>query len=320
LAASQKPCAGKGSDAKRMRRLINFKDGPYSVTMSCLVPAGMVTSSNDISRVVSEATPESNDRASSGSGDARMLAVACCQCADAGSAPLDLSSYLQRKLLAPLNAMLGFAQIMQADRREPLSVRHRARLDQILQSGEQIARLVDEIADLGRLEAGTMSVSLERVDTLNVLKQVMSALEPSARHASTSVWIEASAGDVPAVFVDPKRFFQILVNLGSNAIRHNRPHGAVRFLLAPTALDRLRISVHDNGSGISPQHQATLSRLLGRTDEDGATGEITGIGLLMAKRLAELMRGSIGFRSTPGAGSEFWVDVPLHVSNSSEGM
>jgi signal transduction histidine kinase len=227
----------------------------------------------------------------------------------ANTSELELLSWMNRKLFTPLNAMLGFAQLMQADRREPLSARQRGRLEKILQSGEHLARLLDDCIDFARLEAGKISVSLEAVNPVGILKEVIRALEHPALHTGTSIWLETPPAELPLVLVDPKRFCQVLMNFGSNAVKYNRPNGAVRFLVSLPAPDRLRVSVHDNGNGIPLQRQAELFRSPGQAHESAERREIGGTGLIIAKRLAELMGGTVGVKSTPGAGSEFWVEV-----------
>ncbi len=227
---------------------------------------------------------------------------------DTRTGRLELLSRLNRKLLAPLNAMLGFAQLMQGDRLEALSERHQRRLERVLQNGEDLARLIEEVVDVMRLEAGTTPIRLEAVDPVAVLNDVSHALQHAAANTGSSLWVETTPSEGPRVLVDPRRFARILMCLGSNAVKFNRPNGAVRFAVSSPEADRARISVHDNGNGIPVERQP---KLLGSPEPEEPGAEITGTGLTVAKRLAELMGGTLGFKSTPGAGSEFWVDVRL---------
>lgn len=149
----------------------------------------------------------------------------------AGTAKLELLSWMNRKLLTPLNAMLGFAQIMQADRREPLTLRHRARLERILQSGEHLALLIDDCVDFARLEAGTAAMALEPTDPMALIQEVIRTLEHPAVHTGTSILLEMAASAVPLVLVDRRRLARVLKNFAANAVKHNHPSGAVRFVV-----------------------------------------------------------------------------------------
>jgi CheY-like chemotaxis protein len=114
------------------------------------------------------------------------------------------------------------------------------------------------------------------------------------------------------VSVDRTRFAQILMNFGSNAIKYNRPSGKVTFTVSIPRADQLRVTVRDTGMGIPAEKQDKLFQPFQRAGQETGPIEGTGIGLVITKRLAELMHGGVGFRSVSGEGSEFWVDVPVH--------
>ncbi len=238
--------------------------------------------------------------------DARVLA-------EAGSAAkTEFLSSMSHELRTPLNAILGFAQLLQRDRKEPLSERHRGRVDQILKGGEHLLRLIDEILDLSRIEAGGTSISAERVDALEVTREVLRTLEPSAtRNGIQLALLLERAGDLPPVIADRTRFTQILMNLGSNAIKYNRPSGKVTFALEPGPGGYVRASVSDTGIGIPVDKQSKLFQPFQRAGQETGPIEGTGIGLAITRRLAELMRGRVGFTSDPGVGSTFWVELPV---------
>ncbi len=111
---------------------------------------------------------------------------------------------------------------------------------------------------------------------------------------------------------DRTRFAQILMNFGSNAIKYNRPAGKVRFAVTTTSTERVRITVSDTGIGIPVDKQDKLFQPFQRAGQETGPIEGTGIGLVITKRLAELMGGSVGFHSVPDQGSEFWVEMPAH--------
>jgi len=229
----------------------------------------------------------------------------------ASSAKSEFLSSMSHELRTPLNAILGFAQLLERDKKEPLSQRHKERLAQILRGGEHLLRLIDDILDLARIEAGRISISPEPVGVAEVLAEIRRTLEPIAARQQIDIAVDPAPAGVPMVIADRTRFAQILMNLGSNAIKYNRPGGLVRFTLELRG-ERVRITVHDTGFGIPLEGQAKLFQPFQRAGQELGSIEGTGIGLVITRRLAELMSGAVGFTSTPGEGSAFWVELPTH--------
>jgi len=235
--------------------------------------------------------------------------------AEAGSAAKsEFLSSMSHELRTPLNAILGFAQLLQRDKKEPLSERQKERLQQILKGGEHLLRLIDDILDLSRIEAGGVSISTEPVGVAEVLDEVRETLGPMASRDAIAVEVEAVPDGVGRVTVDRTRFVQILTNYGSNAIKYNRPNGRVTFTVSKPREGRVRITVTDNGIGIAPAKHDKLFQPFQRAGQEMGAIEGTGIGLVITKRLAELMNGTVGFRSVAGEGSQFWVDMPADSS------
>ncbi|AKV00518.1 PAS family protein [Labilithrix luteola] len=237
--------------------------------------------------------------------------------AEAGSAAKsEFLSSMSHELRTPLNAILGFAQLLQRDKKEPLSDRHRERVSQILKGGEHLLRLIDDILDLSRIEAGRVSISTEPVKVADVLEEIRATLTPIAALQGILVDVDAIPFDLPMISADRTRFVQILMNFGSNAIKYNRPSGQVSFTVSLPAVDRLRVSVKDTGMGIPSDKQDKLFQPFQRAGQETGPIEGTGIGLVITKRLAGLMNGDVGFESTAGQGSTFWVDIPVHTSSA----
>lgn len=231
------------------------------------------------------------------------------EAAEAGSAAkTEFLSSMSHELRTPLNAVLGFAQLLQRDKASPLSERQSARVAQIVAGGEHLLRLIDDILDLSRIEAGGVAISPEPVEVAEVLAEVAATLEPLAARYDVTVALGDANGI--AVAADRMRFAQILLNFGSNAVKYNRPGGTVRFEVSRGERDRVRVSVVDDGIGISAEHQAKLFQPFHRAGQELGPIEGTGIGLVVTKRLVELMGGSLGFRSDRAAGSTFWVELP----------
>src|ERR1019366_6645297 len=116
------------------------------------------------------------------------------------------------------------------------------------------------------------------------------------------------------VDADRTRVKQVLINLLSNAIKYNQPNGTVAVDCALTAPERIRISVRDSGAGLPPEKLLQLFQPFNRLGQENGTEEGTGIGLVVAKQLVELMGGAIGVESTVGVGSEFWIELVLAVA------
>lgn len=228
----------------------------------------------------------------------------------ASSAKSEFLASMSHELRTPLNAILGFAQLLKRDKKVPLAVRHQERVDHVLKGGEHLLRLIDEVLDLARIEAGRVTVSTEPVDVFEVLSEVVSTLHPMASRAEVGIRIAPIGEPTPKIFADRTRFKQILMNYGSNAIKYGRKQGTVMFRVTPSD-DFIRIVVADDGLGIALDKQEKIFSPFHRAGQETGSIEGTGIGLAITKRLAELMDGRVGFESRPGAGSEFWVELPL---------
>ena len=227
----------------------------------------------------------------------------------ASGAKSEFLASMSHELRTPLNAVLGFAQLLQRDRKQPLSDRQQERVEHVVRGGEHLLKLIDEVLDLSRIEAGGVTISAEPVNVREVLDEVTNTLEPLATRANISLAV-APMPVIPTVSADRTRLAQILMNFGSNAIKYNRPGGHVTFRITRDG-DRVRLSITDDGIGIPEDKRSRIFEPFHRAGQEAGTIEGTGIGLAISKRLAELMKGSVGFVSESGRGSTFWVEVPI---------
>jgi len=227
----------------------------------------------------------------------------------ANLAKSEFLSSMSHELRTPLNAVLGFAQLMASDVPAPTKAQKQS-IEHILQAGWYLLRLINEILDLALVESGRLTISLESVSLAELLQDCQAMIEPLAqRHA---IQMQFPGADVALhVHADRTRVKQVIVNLLSNAIKYNRPDGSVVVACVPSAdANRVRVSVTDTCAGLAPAQIAQLFQPFNRLGREGTAEEGTGIGLVMTRRLVELMGGSIGVDSTVGQGSVFWFELP----------
>jgi PAS domain S-box-containing protein len=219
----------------------------------------------------------------------------------------DFLSSMSHELRSPLNAILGFAQLMQSESPRPTPCQKES-IDQILQAGWYLLELINEILDLAAIESGRLSLSLEPVSLVEAMLECQAMIEPQAQKAGISMAFPPL--DMPCfVRADRIRMKQVLINLLSNAIKYNCDQGTVEVKCSEGAPGRVRISVMDTGAGMAPDKLAQLFQSFNRLGREGSAEEGTGIGLVVTKRLVELMGGVIGVESTVGVGTTFWVEL-----------
>lgn len=229
----------------------------------------------------------------------------------ASAAKSEFLSSMSHELRTPLNAILGFAQLLERDRKRPLDQRQLERIAHVLRGGEHLLRLIDDVLDLARIEAGRITVSEEAVDVRLVVDELIAVLEPMAMRENITITVDAPR-ELPMATADRTRLTQILMNFGSNAIKYGKAGGHIRISFRVLAATNLRITVSDDGIGIPPDKQDKIWEPFQRAGQESGPIEGTGIGLTITKRLAELMHGHVGFSSEVGKGSDFWLDLPVH--------
>ena len=233
--------------------------------------------------------------------DARALAE------KANVAKSEFLSSMSHELRSPLNAILGFAQLMESEAPAPSPAQAES-IIQILNAGWYLLELINEILDLATIESGKLSISLEPVSLDDLLLECHSMIEPLAQRRGIRMSVPHS--DAPyCVSADRTRIKQVLINLLSNAIKYNRTGGSVALACTPGATGRVRISVTDTGAGLPPEKVTQLFQPFNRLGQEVNGEEGTGIGLVVSRRLVELMDGVIGVESTAGTGSVFWVEL-----------
>jgi PAS domain S-box-containing protein len=225
----------------------------------------------------------------------------------ANLAKSDFLSSMSHELRSPLNAILGFAQLMQTESPPPAPVQQES-IDQILQAGWHLLTLINEILDLAKIESRQVPLSDEPVLLAEVMLECQGMIEPLAQKRGIKLTVPKF--DIPRfVSADRTRLKQVLINLLSNAIKYNVERGTVEVKCGDGASGRTRVSIRDTGAGLSPEQLTQLFQPFNRLGQEAGGEEGTGIGLVVAKQLIELMGGEIGVESSVGVGSVFWFEL-----------
>jgi len=251
----------------------------------------------------------------------------------ANNAKSDFLSRMSHELRTPMNAILGFGQILEM---RELAPRESDGVQQILKAGRHLLQLINEVLEISRIEAGRLSLSMEPIEVMPLLQEVLGLLQPLAAQRNivliNQAAFETSSPGGHHVLADRQRLQQVMLNLLSNAIKYNRNGGTVTISLQrvsggellrrkmlpqldieaePEAFACLRIAVRDTGPGIAPADHEKIFLPFERLGADFSKTEGTGIGLALAKSLIELMNGHIAVESQVDNGSTFWIELPI---------
>jgi PAS domain S-box-containing protein len=228
----------------------------------------------------------------------------------ANLAKSDFLSRMSHELRTPLNAILGFTQLIESGTPLP-TPEQQQNLEEVLKAGWYLLELINEILDLAQIESGNITVLMEPVSLLDVMLECGAMIEPQAE--KRGICMTFPHFELPGYFVhaDQTRIKQALINLLINAIKYNTPGGTVAVECTLLPSNFIRIGVRDTGQGLAPEKFAQLFQPFNRLGKESGSEEGTGIGLVVTKRLIELMGGTIGAESTVGVGSVFWIELSL---------
>jgi PAS domain S-box-containing protein len=234
--------------------------------------------------------------------------IAAREAADrANQAKSDFLSSMSHELRTPMNAILGFAQMLEYD--SEMTADQQDNVHEILKAGRHLLDLINEVLDLAKIESGRIELSMEGVDLPTLGEDCRHLIQPLADQAGIDLRFELLAEN--SVFSDRVRLKQVLLNLLSNAIKYNRPGGSVRLTAAAGKPGYLRLAVTDTGTGIAPERLSDLFQPFNRLGAEASEIEGTGIGLTITRRLLDLMGGEVGVESTLGIGTTFWLELAL---------
>jgi two-component system, sensor histidine kinase and response regulator len=225
----------------------------------------------------------------------------------ANKAKSEFLSRMSHELRTPLNAILGFGQLM--ERQNPTDTQ-RARLSHITSAGRHLLKLINEVLDISRIEAGHFHLSLEPMGVADALQEMVDLIRPLAAERGIDISSPSPADHSVFALADPQRFKQVLLNLLSNAVKYSPVKGKVTVSYISSRSETVRIVVSDTGVGIPGEKLARLFIPFDRLGAEQSNVEGTGLGLALSQRLIQAMDGSIGVQSVLGQGSTFWVELP----------
>lgn len=248
--------------------------------------------------------------------------------AAAHQAKSDFLAGMNHAVRTPLNAVIGFSDLLLRNTgHEPLTYRQTRAVQQVRAAGGRLLDLINRVLDFADLDAGVLDLSLERLDPQLLVRQAVEAVRAEAEAAEVVLEPAPAPHAGVAVLADAARLKQILHNLLSNAVRHNRPGGAVRVELRPAGdvdPSHALIVVHDTGPGVDPDQLERLFQPFRRLSAcgsapghaDGSPGVSIGVGLAVSRRLAEAMGGALTVASVPGQGSSFTLSLPASATQA----
>jgi signal transduction histidine kinase/DNA-binding response OmpR family regulator len=217
-------------------------------------------------------------------------------------------STMSHELRTPLNAVLGFSDLLGEDRYGSLNEKQRRYVNHISTGGKHLLRLINDILDLSRIEAGRLQLTIETVRVDTSLSEACDTLQPLASKKNHHLIKHPAPG--LSVRADGTRLKQILMNLIGNAVKFT-PDGGTIELAAKKIDDHVRLEVRDSGPGIPPDEQKRIFEAFYRLTQNAKAAEGSGLGLAITQRLVELHGGKLGLESEPGMGSCFFFTLPL---------
>jgi PAS domain S-box-containing protein len=293
--------AGEISESERQTRLLRRDGQPLSVRMNWSVLRDADGQAQRLVAVVEDIT-ELLRRQDAERG--RQAAES------ANLAKNEFLSRMSHELRTPLNAMLGFAQLLDLDLRPQLAPHQRAWVAQVLQAGWHLLEMINDTLDLSRIDAGMLRMTLAPQRLNALVRQCVAMMEPAAARREIQITLRLD-DDTLRVMGDETRLKQVLTNLLSNAVKYNRRGGAVLVQAERLDGDRLALRVRDTGLGLSDAQMANLFQPFNRLGREQGDIEGTGIGLVISRRLAELMGGTLHAERTADEGATFVLTLPL---------
>jgi PAS domain S-box-containing protein len=227
----------------------------------------------------------------------------------ANRAKTEFLARMSHELRTPLTAILGFGQLLQMGRLNP--VQQTESVDNILKAGRHLLRLINESVDIAGIEEGRMAFSLEPVRIGDVVKDALDLIGPAAQQRGIEIKVFPAHADC-YLTADRQRLVQVFLNLLSNAVKYNSEHGVVTLSCGESEdKGNLTVLVADTGPGIAPELRDRIFTPFERLGAERSGVEGTGLGLALSLQLVQAMGGTIALESEMGTGSTFSVTLPI---------
>ena len=242
---------------------------------------------------------------------------------EAESANLAKSQFLSsmsHELRTPMNAIMGFSQLLKITKSHPLTELQGKNVDEIMVAGKHLMRLIDEVLDLAKIEAGHIDLQVTEVVVSKIVNECMQLILPLAQNRGIDIFLVKNGVELTleklqkekgSIWLDETRLKQIILNLLSNAVKYNKENGKITLHCETCGDNMFRISVSDTGAGLNEEQQQHLFKAFDRLGFERTETEGTGIGLVITKNIVELMGGIIYVQSEKNKGSTFIVELPI---------
>jgi signal transduction histidine kinase len=217
---------------------------------------------------------------------------------------------MSHELRTPLNGIIGFSEFLVDQKPGRLNPQQMEYLNDVLNSGRHLLRLINNLLDLAKIEAGFMELLPESFPLRDAVAEVSGVLMPLVK-AKDIAYTAAVDLDDDSVFLDPQKIKQVLYNLLSNAIKFTPEGGVVELRVRAAGAGEIELAVRDSGIGIAPEEIGMLFKEFQQLDAGPSRRyQGTGLGLVLTKRIVEMHRGLIRLESQPGQGSTFTLTLP----------
>ena len=238
----------------------------------------------------------------------------------ANKAKSEFISRMSHELRTPMNSILGFAQLFSMGE---LNDMQKKGVEHILNSGNHLLKLINEVLDISKIESGKLSLSIDLVKIKEIVEEAVDLVRPLTVSKNISILVNLKNCDNLSIKVDKQRLLQVIVNLLNNAIKYNVNDGSVTLKVdiekdSDSTENKIKISVIDTGIGVEEKNLTRLFTPFERMEEAINIAEGTGLGLSIAKELIELMNGTIGVTSKVGEGSTFYILLPYEDDRHNE--
>lgn len=244
---------------------------------------------------------------------------------EANRAKSQFLSSMSHELRTPMNAIIGFSQLLLTDINPVLSITQNENVNEIAMAGKHLLTLINEVLDLAKVEAGRVELSIEGIHLGDVVAESLQLIMPLSQKRSIGISIKRNGIEIQfadlideqvIVEADAVRLKQAILNLLSNAVKYNSENGKIEISIEDQNNGRTRLNITDTGGGLTEKQQLQLFTSFNRLGADATATEGVGIGLVITKKIVELMGGTIGVESQSGKGSCFWIEF----SNNNAGV